>query len=321
MPTIEVNSLRSREEDMSQYYVDMSKLDMQPEKISIAASQISNTAARLENFVSNIGSESAVQPYKRRLCEICISIDNIASSVLNSGRQLESIVECYRQTENKLCDNAFGSVSVDNGSGSGAQNVPNVTNIMWPGGNGMPEIDISEIDLSNYFTTASTGDPMEQLWMDIALTFDLAQTGYETLPSKLRLILEKVAGAEVSTILQVTSDLFHNKSGWEILHTVSDYFFEENMVGKVIKYTGEYFVDAMTNPNSLAGQLMATSDHWYAESANSIREGDICGSIINMGLGMASDAAVIGYGCATVMGNYAMNFVEDTFSLISKLLS
>ena len=78
--------------------------------------------------------------------------------------------------------------------------------------------------------------------MDIALTFDLAQTGYETLPSKLRLILEKVAGAEVSTILQVTSDLFHNKSGWEILHTVSDYFFEENMVGKVIKYTGEYFL-------------------------------------------------------------------------------
>ena len=210
---------------MSQYYVNMSKLDMQPEKISIAASQISNTAARLENFVSNIGSESAVQPYKRRLCEICISIDNIASSVLNSGRQLESIVECYRQTENKLCDNAFGSVSVDNGSGSGAQNVPNITNIMWPGGNGMPEIDISEIDLSNYFTTASTDDPMEQLWMDIALTFDLAQTGYETLPSKLRLILEKVAGAEVSTILQVTSDLFPNKSGWEILHTVSDYFF------------------------------------------------------------------------------------------------
>ena len=151
---------------MSQYYVDMSKLDMQPEKISIAASQISNTAARLENFVSNIGSESAVQPYKRRLCEICISIDNIASSVLNSGRQLESIVECYRQTENKLCDNAFGSVSVDNGSGSGAQNVPNVTNIMWPGGNGMPEIDISEIDLSNYFTTASTDDPMEQIWLE-----------------------------------------------------------------------------------------------------------------------------------------------------------
>ncbi len=50
MPTVEVNSLRSREEDMSQYYVDMSKLDMQPEKISIAASQISNTAARLEKL-------------------------------------------------------------------------------------------------------------------------------------------------------------------------------------------------------------------------------------------------------------------------------
>lgn len=35
MPTVEVNSLRSREEDMSQYYVNMSKLDMQPEKSAL----------------------------------------------------------------------------------------------------------------------------------------------------------------------------------------------------------------------------------------------------------------------------------------------